>query len=247
MKKWNNLRIDSEISTRSLVRVSNCDIIQQPSTTKVDWMCSVCSNVWDATFDSVRRGSGCPFCAGNKKQTIDDCNNRLASRNKLFDCIELFNGTSNSERHGSFRCRTCNNEWTTTLSNIFSNNQGCPRCGKIGRYNNGYFLTHPTEQGHFYIVEMSLNDETFIKIGITKRTFKSRFQKTPKPYSVELLDDIQLNLHTAWLLEQQVIQCFADVRYVPLCHFGGNTECFKKSSYNSILTFVKDHIHASKT
>lgn len=46
---------------------------------KLEWICKN-GHKWEASFNNIKNGHWCPYCAGNKSKTIDDCN-KLASSN----------------------------------------------------------------------------------------------------------------------------------------------------------------------
>lgn len=118
--------------------------------TKVLWKCLVegCNYEWKSTPNSVSK-SGCPKCSGNARLTNDVVDERINGRN-----IERVGNCVNSYTKIKFRCLVegCNYEWKATLSNIFNNGNGCPRCGKRERITNE-------------IVDERINGRPLIRVG----------------------------------------------------------------------------------
>jgi len=238
-KKWTNKRVDNEVRVRCIRCLSNLQTVDQPSTTKVAWQCAH-RHKWQASVYSVVRGSGCPFCAGNKKQTIKDRQQRLDAENRNIKIKRLFPGSKNHEGRGEFECGYCNHIWTAILSNVYGKRQGCPRCGKTGRYNETYFRKRKGERGQLYLLEFFDNEERFIKIGITKRTISARFQPTSLPYEYKIVDIMTTTLYAAWKIEQQIVQCFSEQKYLPRKKFGGNGECFQRAALRKIRKTIME-------
>jgi len=238
-RKWHNESIDHKLADRNIVRVTDVSNIRSPSNTKIQWMCEVCNGVWSTTVDSViNLNSGCPHCAGNTKLTVVECQYRLSELDvsviSLDDC-----GTFNHERKGQFVCNKCDNIWETTLSNIFSNNQGCPKCGKSGRYTSSWFESNDGSiPGILYLIKLSNDNEVFIKVGITKHTLTHRIASIP--YQVDVLYKYRTTLHNAFNLEQSIKHQFN--AYNPTIKFGGWTECFHKDTSQQIINFIKGHL-----
>lgn len=244
-RKWSNDKIDSELYERNIERITDVDNISAPSVTKIEWWCTICENRWNTSVDSVLNiGSGCPYCAGNMKMTVRDCQERLIVERRNIDVVDLYNGKQNRERRGLFKCGVCNNEWTMILSNLFGKKQGCPSCGKSGRYTQSWFEIYPErkdEPGKLYVLLLEDNNEKFIKIGMTKRTVKSRFN-TSVPYEKTQLKEFDTTLYNAFMVEQTVIREFNKHKYLPIKSFGGKNECFSIEIKNKIIEKIKEEL-----
>ncbi len=236
-RKWSNATIDENLTHRNIKRVTNVNEISAPSITKISWLCTVCEELWFTTVDSVlNHKSGCPYCAGNRKMTIKDVQVKVKDRNIIV--LELYDGKQNQERKGHFRCGICSNKWKMILSNMLGKKQGCPRCGKSGRYTQTWFDRFPerkTQQGKIYLMCLEDDNETFLKVGITKRDTKTRFT-TSVPYKTTTLLEVETTLYEAFKKEQLILHSLK--RYVPNKHFGGKNECFDVSLQEEIINEI---------
>ena len=243
-KKWSNEKVDEALCGRNITRGFDSDQIPAPSVTKLEWVCDVCKHHWKTTCDSILNlGSGCPSCSGNIEMTITSAQERLNSTKRSIDVVRLGHGKQNKERRGCFRCRVCSHQWDMILSNLFGKKQGCPRCGKSGRYTESWFTSAPGRKqlpGKIYLMELTNGNETFLKVGITKRDIRSRFT-TSVPYHKTTLLDLNTTLYDAFLLEQKILREFK--RYQPQQRFGGSRECFPVQYKNQIQRLINEAIH----
>lgn len=90
---------------------------------KHDFLCLVvgCNHPWNAEFSSVRRGSGCPKCAGNWVD-IDAVIKEINSRG-----IQVLEPYKNMNTKTLFRCDVCERNWRA-LFNLVRRGSGCPKC-----------------------------------------------------------------------------------------------------------------------
>lgn len=244
-KYWTNKRVRCELEGRDICLKTNLDAIKAPSVTKVEWECLRCHIIWSTTVDSVLNlKSGCPKCAGNRKMSLEECQKRLDDEKRNIQVLKLHNGSKNHERKGVFKCGQCSNEWSMILSNLFGKRQGCPKCGKSGRYNKEWFYIEPKRKnipGKIYLVLLEKASEQFIKVGITKRGTKQRFT-TGVPYNITPLLEYDVPLYEAWLLEQQIIHQCSNHLYTPKEYFGGKNECFDLNSRDKITKLIREQI-----
>jgi len=96
------------------------------SATKLTWKCSK-GHVWDATPNSIKRGSWCSICIGNKPLTIKEMQEIAKSRQG--ECLS--NKYVNSSTHLRWRCSE-GHEWNAVPSSIKSGTW-CPNCAKTIR------------------------------------------------------------------------------------------------------------------
>lgn len=244
MKKWTTSKINEQLFTRHIQCVDDLEQIARPSTTKVRWECER-GHSWKATVDSVRRGSGCPVCAGNQKHTLDTVQPILDNRNDNIKVVELYNGTINAERKGLFVCCNCNNRFTNTLSNVLGKHQGCSYCNRaVGALGRRWFsrTTNLRMRSWLYLVEFKNDDECFVKVGITKQPLTSRFGlKRYKQYNIDVLFTKQGTIKSVWEWEIQTLRTYAAFHYTPkLLRFCGRTECFLYDQKESILEYVRE-------
>ncbi len=88
--------------------------------------CRTCGYEWMATPVSVKRGHGCPNCAGVALVSAADWNARAASVG-----IEWLEPVSGSNRRTLARCLACGYEWKPR-SDLALQGKGCPVCAQHG-------------------------------------------------------------------------------------------------------------------
>lgn len=134
------------------------------------------------------------------------------------------------KQHGSF--------FQTPNAHIGKQKQGCPKCGNkrrggLGNLSVDLFEKFP-EKGiapaMLYVIEMQAKTDKFIKIGITTRTIKQRFERTgagAKHVNKTVLYTKYLPLKEAFVLEQHILQQLKQYQYWPNYLKEGRTECLK--------------------
>ena len=134
----NKLRIDNQILADEWHPIKNGDLTPSGVTTgthkKVWWRCKK-GHEWEATIDKRSRGTGCPFCSGNRvcvDNSLQTLNPELARQwhpTKNGD-LTPSNVTVMSGKKVWWRCKH-GHEWEATISSR-SRGNGCPYCS--GRY-----------------------------------------------------------------------------------------------------------------
>lgn len=105
---------------------------------------------------------------------------------------------------------------------------------------NGYIEICKDTNGisNLYIIKMTLGSEKFYKVGITKRSLKSRFMSNP--YEIEKIRFITGDAGFIFDLEKQLHRILSKYQYRPLIKFKGSTlECFSKIP-NEILSLISN-------
>ncbi len=94
---------------------------------KYRWGCST-GHEWEATYHNIGKGSGCPYCVGRARKSIDDAH--LLAKERGFEFLsQAFAGTGRKYR---WRCPK-GHEWEAQYSSI-QQGRGCPHCaGNIGK------------------------------------------------------------------------------------------------------------------
>ena len=118
------------------------------------WQCDKCQHIWEAIPNSIKRGCGCPKCAGKAYQ-IEDIK-QLAIKNS-FELLSL-RFTNMTTKH-KWRCKD-GHEWMATPTKI-KRGSGCPICH-----------TYRGEEKCRFIFEQ-LTEERFPKLN---RLFGSRME-----------------------------------------------------------------------
>ena len=183
--------------------------------------------------DHLNSNQGCPTCGKNRVNLLSK--STFASR-----CSDVHDGKYdyskydyvNSETASTIIC-PIHGEFTQRAKSHLTGS-GCQSCANINRakgnvgYNESNIDKWGFKSGYFYIIELSNNDEKFLKCGITIDT-KSRFShyRAPKtPYSISrVLDIMEMKLSDAFDMEQRMLRTVE--KYSPKHHFSGHTECFK--------------------
>jgi hypothetical protein len=95
---------------------------------KLLWSCAA-EHVWEATFDSVRRGSWCQVCSGKAKHTIDDC--VQAAKANGGRCLSAAYIDANTLMQWE-----CNegHVWKATYSGINNSGTWCKVCSGLGKH-----------------------------------------------------------------------------------------------------------------
>ena len=182
---------------------------------------------------------GCPKCAGNIQKTTEEFirdakkvhgdryNYEKSNYSKAFDKLTII-----CPEHGDFK--------QTPDAHVNARN-GCPYCGSGGTYSEWYFRKTPHKKelsAIVYIIEMSLNDERFIKVGVSIKSahIRSRSPSRNGGYSIDILKEIKMSLYEAWKLEQEILGRFKDEKYIPEIYFPGHTECLNIKVKEQLLT-----------
>ena len=186
------------------------------------------------------KGKGCPKCGGRAPVTQKDFVMRSIKihGNKYDYSLAKYVKRKNKviiicPIHGKFK----------QTPNAHLNGHGCPECG-ITRGYAGFIFEENTELKHYpgrvYLVQFTdINNGTeFLKIGITKRTIKSRFSSGYGNYNYKILVDKEIELYKAFLLEQHILRAFASVRFKPKSPFEGRTECFTTQYKDEIIKTI---------
>lgn len=130
-------------------RGGKCLSVSMPSIkTKLKWECGKCNHIWEASYDSIRKGSWCLACSKHRKLSLKDA--QLLANNK--------NGKLLSKEYFSksvplrWQCGECKFEWTNTFTEVESG-YWCPKCTNrrmryfkedmqfLAKQNNGEFLS----------------------------------------------------------------------------------------------------------
>jgi len=117
-----NEDIDQKLVGRNIKRVDSITNVDTP----LAWRCLVCDHTWNTSPANIlNRKTGCPKCAGNIRLTNDSVDQQLVGRN-----ITRIDDIVNSHRKIQWKCLLCNNEWSSSPTNILNNKSGCPNCFK---------------------------------------------------------------------------------------------------------------------
>jgi len=122
---------------------------------KLKWQCLKldCGEIFEASWDCIHRGDGCPYCAG-VKVCLSNC---LATKRP--DLVKQWHPTKNGDltpydvtySSGKEVWWQCNkgHEWKSAINNRSINNTGCPYCS--GRF--------PTKENNLLVCNPKLCEE----------------------------------------------------------------------------------------
>ena len=95
---------------------------------KVLCRCLVCGHKWEPAVYSLKKGKGCPACAGKKLTHAD----HVAAIARINPNIEVLGKIKNVRTKVLCRCKVCRYEWEAMPSDL-KRGGGCPRCKRVGR------------------------------------------------------------------------------------------------------------------
>lgn len=195
------------------------------SSTPVEFSCQF-HHKWKTKFQSVKDGTGCPYCSTRPPLTKDDINKKLYERN-----IKLVGDYKSCHTKTMFVCNEGHN-WLSIPDNIFRKEQGCPHC----------YLDF-TKPAFIYVLEISDENEKFTGFGISNskksRIFKhsSELSKNNKHISRKQIFDIPTRI-TALDIENRL------KKYLPIynsCITGFKTEA-TKLNFETVIKIVETYI-----
>ncbi|MCX9424205.1 GIY-YIG nuclease family protein [Escherichia coli] len=197
-----------------LGEITNVDI-------KVLCRCKVCNHEWLKRPSFLKRGQGCPKCAGNAKLSHKE---QVAAIARVNHDVEVLGEITGSNTKVSCRCKVCDHKWSTAPRNLKSG-AGCPKCAKHG------FLSH--DHGKLYIMIDDLEVPTQMKIGVSVKENERRNQilksahkagvRIPDLYIVKTLDGPTENIHK---LESTMHKAFSNYQINFPVKFDGSNEFF---------------------
>ncbi|MBR0437138.1 MAG: hypothetical protein IJK12_07835 [Clostridia bacterium] len=113
---------------------------------KIACKCKICGNVWSATPNCLKRGTGCPRCAKQNSAAakLNKGRNTFYSRIKERADITLLEEYTGSKKPISVKCTNCGYVWNPSAKNL-QNGTGCPRCAQKLSPTNGEFMKWMSE------------------------------------------------------------------------------------------------------
>jgi hypothetical protein len=173
--------------------------------------------------NSHLNGFGCNRCnIENKYLTIDEFINKAKQiHGTFYDYSSVV--YTNSHNQVSICC-PIHGTFEQTPNMHLSGKQGCPKCHiPGGKYNDYLFATNPDMhqiKALVYLVQINLNNITYNKIGMTKRSISQRYAG----FSYVTIIEHQTTLYNAWKIEQQLLEQFKQYRLTTSLQFCGWTE-----------------------
>jgi Zn finger protein HypA/HybF involved in hydrogenase expression/predicted GIY-YIG superfamily endonuclease len=161
---------------------------------------------WSTDLKQVLYGqTGCPKCAGVAKVTEAEAIARLEGRE-----IELISYAGTTAGNSRFKCKVDGHQWSTTLSSIVTNGQGCPVCAKSG--------FKPDQPAFFYIYRLSTAGCEYLGFGITNNLRRRKAEHTGSIRSA----NAEGRLHSQFeMLGQTAQELEASLKKtLPICNTG---------------------------
>ncbi len=131
------------------------------SVTPTEWQCPE-GHRWQATYESMRSGNGCPQCSGHLRKTAEDYN-ALAAKQGL-DWLGPM--PQNVHRNTWWKCH-CGYRWRASYANI-KQGHGCPACARCAPKTPQDYHTLAEERGFNWVGDLPRNIEE-------KTTWECRF------------------------------------------------------------------------
>lgn len=117
MKKLTEEQINKELEPLGFHIVSEWANIRTPAI----FECSK-GHQWKGYLSNIRKGSGCPYCSGKAKLTVEVINQQLSTKG-----IKLISSYINSQSPAIFEC-THGHTWTSSVDKVKNAGRSCPMC-----------------------------------------------------------------------------------------------------------------------
>lgn len=103
---------------------------------KTRWKCLKCEYEWEAKYNSIQQGYGCPYCAGHVKKIKSDYYKLAESRRFKWVGKVL---PKNIQTKTWWECIKCGYKWEARYNDIYNGN-GCPSCsGRLCKTEKDYY------------------------------------------------------------------------------------------------------------
>jgi predicted nucleic acid-binding Zn-ribbon protein len=100
-------------------------------------------HVWKCSPRNILNNKGCPYCAGNKKKTLESYKAELTRRPyEVLDTLYVNSKTPMLHKH-----KSCGHEWLITPDNILRG-YGCPECGGTRKRTNEEYVELLKDTGY---------------------------------------------------------------------------------------------------
>lgn len=127
-----------------------------------------------------------------------------------------------------------------------SSGAGCSQCA-WENHPGGYTWTRfehdqtlASLPGVLYLVRIATNNAECLKIGITKRSVKTRFDATFQSYQVTPILELTNTLQTVFQYEQSLLESHYNYRCTPDWLVNGRTECFRPEALLDLCEAIDD-------
>lgn len=208
---------------------------------KLKLKCKIDGHEWEASWDVINKGHGCPMCCKRPRITLDIIKERMKDIDENIEILEE-NVYKNAKTNLKLKCLLDGNLWEASWTNL-KQGHGCPICRRR------FFQESTIEKnkdkwskmyGSLYIIRCTGMGESFYKVGITRKNVKSRFKNSNMGYKYEMIFSINKNWYEIVKLESMILKEFNNsiTQYEPSVKFGGYTECFDLSSFDLVMEII---------
>lgn len=164
-----------------LNRLPDKNVLVIPKNVKIKtwWCCESCGYKWQARYNDVQQGHGCPNCAGNIKKVIQDYFLLATTSNLIWCGVDLPENVVTLTR---WKCKICGNIWKSRYADVY-NGHGCPVCANNKKrnteqkYYNVGKLTGIRWIGKFLPETVRIKTEWLCEKGHTWKTSYSKIQQ----------------------------------------------------------------------
>lgn len=128
VKRANKRRLAHTEHVSAIAKVNpNIEVLEEIKNVnkKVKCCCKVCHYEWMPLPTNLKKGQGCPRCAGVVKTSKE----RVNKIHKVNPDIEILEEIINAHTPVVCRCMICGNKWKATANNL-ERGTGCPCCAK---------------------------------------------------------------------------------------------------------------------
>jgi hypothetical protein len=217
----------------------------QSAIKKVCISCHFHGPFYISPYDHLNNKHGCKQCGIESMATQQ----RVATQEKFWSTIASIHNHQYEYTKTNFNLITdriivtcpTHGDFTLTVDHHLRG-VGCAECGNLkrtGGYTDHWFNTskeRKLETGRIYLLKMHNENETFLKIGITKKSVKHRYRGCK--YKYDILFDYECNLYDAFNLECN-IKKISEHRYYP--KLGDyKTESFRVEYEKSLLGILNE-------
>lgn len=176
-------------------------------------------------------GCGCPKCKGEEfrerimSNTEDFINKAKPVHNGFFsyDKVDYKSAiekvTITCPLHGDFE----------QTPNSHLHGYGCYDCSRLGFKRDELDIDKAKKiKCYLYLIKLSNKDETFYKVGISRRPKKRFYDLKRHGFNLEKVQMVFGNLLDSVTIESKVLREFKCFKYMPVTEMHGYTECFTK-------------------
>ena len=186
----------------------------------------------------TKKACGCPKCDEEKQSTqkSDGVETFIQKANQVHGNKYCYDNVKYKNNYTKviIRCNKHGQFLQSPIEHIY-HKRNCPKCANQLKGGSGR-IPESGNIGILYCVKLFNTNESFVKIGITtKKDINQRFGGQLGEYKFQVMKEIKLDIHQAFLYEQQLLQEFKQYQYVPNFSFNGKTECFEEHILPNIM------------